>query len=96
MVDEQQVEPQLLHTLREPVRAGDVRAHAAVGGSTPSSAGEQVERLAVAVRTLSRDPPCDEVGYHGHAPPLLTRVDVREVHLDRRAFPASSSASRIA
>ena len=53
--DEQQVEPPLLDEGREAIGACRPGAHAAAGGSTPSSSRQHLERLAVAVRPLARD-----------------------------------------
>ena len=46
--------------------------------------GQELERLAVAVRALAGDALRGEVGDHGEPPPLLALVHVGQVHLDDR------------
>src|SRR5439155_22963676 len=58
---------------------------------------EKLERLPVALGALADHAFRDDVRDHGHAPPLLALLDIREVHLDdRKLEQLERVANRIA
>ena len=91
--DEQRVQVALAQRVAEAVGAG--RSWRSSWCSCLELLLEAGQRLTVSVDALAADRRDAQVAHDGHAPELLARIDVGQVHLDGGSA-AISSASRIA